>query len=342
MKKLLTMLVMVLIPMMASAGQELYVFNFSDYMIDKVVKAFEKESGIRIIHASYDSNEAMYAKIKILKGKGYDIVVPSTFYVDRMSKEGLLQPIDKAKLPNFKNLDPMFLNKPSDPDNKYSVPYLWGSTGLCINSEKVKPDSVRSFKDLWKPEFKGKVLLIDDLREVFGMGLKVLGYSINDTDPAHIEQAYQKLKTLFPNVRVFSPDMLIQPFLNNDVVIGINWNGDVFRANKENKKVKFIYPEEGLMVWIDSMAILKEAANVDNAHKFIDFMLRPEHAKIVCEETGYSTPNKEAVNLMSKELQENKTIFPDPEILKKSEFFADVGSAVVEYQKYWERLKTGN
>ncbi len=342
MKKLLVVLMVMLVPVVAFAGNDLYVFNFSDYMVDAVVKDFEKETGIKIIHASYDSNEAMYAKMKILKGKGYDIVVPSTFYVDRMSKEGLLQPINKAKLPNLKNLDPMFVNKASDPDNKYSVPYLWGSTGLCVNSEKVPLNSIKSWNDLWKPEFKGKALLIDDIREVFGMGLKVSGYSINDTDPAHIEQAYLKLKTLFPNIRVFSSEMLIQPFLNKEVVIGMNWNGDVFRSTKENPKIKFVYPEEGLMIWIDSMAIPKEAENVDNAHKFIDFMLRPDIARRICEEVGYSTPNKEAVKLMDKELQTNKTIFPDAEILKKSEFFADVGDSIVLYQKYWEKLKTGN
>ncbi len=341
MKKLIMFLFLVF-PTMTFAGNELYVFNFSEYMPDWIITEFHRETRIKIIHASYDSNEAMYAKIKILRGRGYDIVVPSTFYVDRMSKEGLLQPLDKSRILNFKNIDPMMLNKAADPENNYSVPYLWGTTGLCVNSEKVNPNTVKSWKDLWKPEFKGKVLLIDDIREVFGMGLKVLGYSINDTDPKHIEEAYQKLKLLIPSIRVFTAEMLIQPFLNQDVVIGMNWNGDVFRSSKENPKIKFIQPEEGLMVWVDSMAIPKEAKNIDNAYKFIDFMLRPENAKRLCEETGYSTPNKEAIKLMKPEIQENKTIFPDPAILQKSEFFSDVGSAVVEYQRYWEKLKTGN
>jgi len=339
MKKVLTILLVLLLSGTVYAGEELYVFNWTEYMPDAVKAQFEKETGIKVIYSTYASNEEMYAKLNIVKGQGYDLVFPSNYFVHRMRTDGLIQPIDKSKLSNFKNLDAKLLDKAYDPKNEYSVPYLWGSTGIGVNTEFVKAETIKSWKDLWKDEFKGKLLLTDDQREVFGMGLKVLGYSGNDTDPKHIEKAYNKLNTLKPNIKVFASDSPKQPFLNKEVVIGMIWNGEIFMAAKENPKIKFIYPEEGSMLWVDSLCIPKGAKNLENAYKFINFILKPEIAKMISEEAGYATPNTEAFKLMKPEIRDNRIVYPDDAAFNKGEFQTDVGDAILVYERLWEKLK---
>lgn len=321
------------------ASKVLYVYNWSEYMPPKVIKQFEKETGIKVKYSTYDSNEAMYAKIKTDKKSSYDIIVPSTYFVSKMSKEGLLSPIDKTKIPNFKNLNASLLYKPFDPENSYSIPYLWGSTGISYNSAMLSKGSVTSWADLWDPKYKKSVLLTDDLREVFGMALKVLGYSANDTDPKHIEQAYNKLLSLKPNVRLFNSESPKQVYLSGEVKLGMNFNGENYMANQESPDLKYVYPKEGIMLWVDSLVIPKNAKNVDNAHAFINFLLRPEIGKVISEEIGYASPNGAAVKLLPKSVQTNRIIYPNTTDLKNSEFQTDIGSAVKVYEKYWERFK---
>ena len=319
--------------------EEVYVYNWAEYMPDAVIQKFQEETGIKVIYSTYDNNETMFAKMKILKGEGYDIVVPSTYYVHKMIRNGLIQPLDKSKLKNFKNLDPNLLNKPFDPENKYSVPYLWGSTAVGINSEVIPVQSVTKYADLWKPEYAGKILLTDDLREVFGMAFKVLGYSCNDTDPAHLAEAGVKLKELFPRVKAFNADSPKQPFLNKEVDIGLIWNGEAYMASQENSSIAYVYPEEGVMLWVDSMVIPASAKHVENAHKFIDFLLRPEIAAMISEEIGYASPNREALKEMPPELRDNPIVYPDESLIQKGEFQLDIGDAITQYEKLWEELK---
>ena len=173
-------------------------------MSRRLLEQFTKETGIKVIYSTYESNETMYAKLKTYKDGAYDLVVPSTYYVDKMRKEGMIQKIDKSTLTNFHNLDPEMLNKPFDPNNDYSIPYIWGATAIGVNSDAIDPKTVTSWADLWKPEYKGSLLLTDDAREVFQMALRKLGYSGNTTDPKEIEAAYNELKKLMPNVAAFN------------------------------------------------------------------------------------------------------------------------------------------
>lgn len=325
------------------AGEKkIFVFNWAEYMPEAVLEQFQEESGIQVVYTTYENNEAMYAKVKILKGPSYDLVFPSTYYVDRMRKEGLIQAIDKSRLTNFKNLDPALLNKPYDPDNQFSIPYLWGSTAIGVQSDSVDVASIKRFTDLWRPEFKNKVLLTDDLREVIGMGLKVCGHSCNETDPAKIEQAYKRLVDLMPNVRLFAADSPKQPFLNQEVTIGLIWNGEAFMAASEDPGIKYIYPEEGAMLWMDSMVIPKTAANLDEVYRFIDFLLRPEIAKLISEEIGYATPNKAGFDMLEPDVKQNKTVYPDAKTVEAGEFQTDVGEAILVYERFWEKLKAGS
>jgi spermidine/putrescine transport system substrate-binding protein len=325
-----------------AAEKVLYVYNWSEYMPEAVLEQFQEETGVKVVYSTFDSNEAMYAKLRLVDEKNsYDLAVPSTYYVSKMRREGLLAPIDKSRLKNFGHLDPKLVNQPFDPDNQYSVPYLWGSTGIAVNTDKVKADAVSKWADLWKPEFKDRLMMTNDMREVFHVGLRVLGYSGNDTDAAHIEAAYKKLKELMPNVRVFNSEAPRMPYLEGETDAGMIWNGEAYLAQEENPAIEYIYPEEGAALWMDNLVIPKTARNIDNAHLFIDFLLRPEIGRLISEEIGYASPNAEAVTMLDEEVRSNRTVYPIEADLKNAEFQTDVGAAITVYEKYWELLKAG-
>lgn len=328
----------------ATSNETLNLYNWSEYMPQEILDGFEEETGISVNYTTFDSNEAMYAKLKLLDDSSqYDLAIPSTYYVEKMAKEGLLQELDKSKLSNFKNLDTSFTNTKVDPENKYSIPYMWGSTGLAINGDTVDPATVNSWNDLWSPDYKGQVMLTNDVREVFGMALLTLGYSGNSRNPDEIKAAYDKLTTLMPNVKTFNSDATRMPYIEGETALGMTWNGEAVMANDEGlTSLVYKYPSEGAILWMDNFVIPKNAKQVDAAHKFIDYLLRPENAKIVSEEIGYASPNMAARELMSDEVRNNPTIYPSKEVLAKAEFQEDVGDDALQvYQQYWDMLKTG-
>jgi len=324
----------------AFAGEKVYVYNWTEYIPESILEKFTEETGIEVIYTTYDSNETMYAKLKLVQDSGYDVVFPSTYFVARMSREGLLQPIDHKLLPNMKDLDPNLMDKPFDKGNVYSIPYMWGSTGIGLNSEKIKESEVTSWKDLWNPVYKGQILLQDDMREVFHMALKIKGYSSNTTDKKEIEEAYLLLKELMPNVLLFNSDSPRLPYLAGEVNIGMIWNGEAYMAQEENPAIHYIYPKEGVNLWADSFVIPKSARNTANAHKFINYMLRPDVAKVCVEENGYATPVLTALPLLEESVRTNNTIFPANDLIKAGEFQTDVGDALATYQEFWEKLRT--
>lgn len=326
----------------AVAGpQKVVIYNWTEYIPESVLQEFTKETGIEVEYATYESNEAMYAKLKLLEGKGYDIAVPSTFYVEKMRKEGLLQAIDKSALQNAANLDATLMNKPYDPDNQYSIPYLWGSTAIAVNGNDLDASKITRWADLWSPEYAGKLMLMDDVRDNFLIALKVAGFENNTTNEDEIRQAYEKLKELRPSVKMFNSDAPKVPFIQGNVSIGAIWNGEAYMAQQEMENLVYIYPQEGAVLWVDSFVIPKGAANVENAHKFIDFMLRAESAKAAIEELGYAAPNTAAMPLLEEALRNNKTVFPDKDVVDKGSFHQDLGEAVLIYEKYWELFKAG-
>jgi spermidine/putrescine transport system substrate-binding protein len=325
------------------AAEQLIVYNWADYLPKEVITRFTKETGIKVKYSTYDTNEVMYAKLKTLGGGGYDIVVPSTYYVDRMRQEGLLAELDKSKLPNLKNIDPKLLDQAYDPGNRHSVPYLWGSTGIAVRPDrKGNVPDVKAWADLWNPALKRQLLLIDDVREVFMMALRVLGHSGNTRNETEIEAAYNKLKELMPNVKVFNAESPKDAYLSGEVRVGMIWNGEAFMAQKEVKDLRFVMPTEGPSLWMDNLVIPKKAPNPAAAHKFIDFLLRPEIAKLITEDVGYTSPNLAAIALLPEKVRNNRTAYPSAEDLARGEFQVDVGEALPIYEKYWQRLKTGN
>ncbi len=333
--------IFMLLPVSISAAEKVYVYNWTEYIPEAVLRQFTKETKIKVIYTTYDSNETMYAKLKLVRGEGYDVVFPSTYFVNKMSREGMLQPLDHSMIPNIGELDSAVLDKEFDPGNVYSVPYMWGSTGIAVNTDIIDAAMVTSWRDLWSSEYKGQLLLQDDMREVFHMALKIKGHSSNTRDPKEIEAAYNLLKELMPNVLLFNSDSPRLPYLAGEVNIGMIWNGEAWMAQEENPSIKYVYPAEGANFWIDSFAIPRGAKNIGNAHKFIDFMLRPDIAVLCVEENGFASPVTAALPLLSEEVRQSEVIFPPIEVIRAGEFQTDVGEALVIYQKYWEKLRSG-
>ncbi|TLY47455.1 MAG: spermidine/putrescine ABC transporter substrate-binding protein [Gammaproteobacteria bacterium] len=317
------------------------IYNWSNYISNDVLKQFTQETGIKVNYTTYDSNETLYAKLKANPHTGYDVIVPSTYFVDRMRQQGMLQALDKSRLPNFKNLNPALLNKSYDPGNHYSIPYFWSSTGIVVNSKYHPVQQLQAWSDLWSPTYRNQLLLLDDVHEVFSMALMVLGFSPNDTHPEHIRLAYFKLKQLMPNVRLFNNDGVKSLFIDEDLNIGMAWNGDIYQAAKENSALRFIYPKEGFVISIDSMAIPIGASHLNNAYTFINFILRPDIAKKISLATGFATPNLAAYKMMTKATLTNSMIYPDKKTLQRGRVQDDVGAAESVYQHYWELLKIG-
>ena len=322
---------------MPLAASELYIFNWTDYLPLEIIQEFEQESGINVHLSAFESNEAMYTKLKILNSGGYDLAVPSTYFVSRMIKEKMLQKIQIERLKNIKNIDPRLQNRAHDPGGEYSVPYLFGFTLLAYNEEKFP--ELTGWKSLWKVQEGRPILMLDDMRESFAVALKSLGYSSNATDPAQIKQAYQTLLKLKPQVRLFTSEAPKQSFISEEVGMGMIYSGDLHTVLKENSKIAFKYPEEGYTLWLDSMVIPRRAKNVLEAHQFIDFILRPEISARIAMELGYSSPNGKSSQFLKESYRESPLINPNPSIISNGELLLDVGPAVFLYEDYWQRLK---
>jgi spermidine/putrescine transport system substrate-binding protein len=209
-----------------------------------------------------------------------------------------------------------------------------------VNSEKVDPKTVQSWADLWRPEFKGRLLLPNDMRGVLGIGLKLLGHSLNSRDAAQIKASYEKLRPLMASVKVFDSDSPKQAILSGEVDLAVMWNGEAKVANEENPKIVYVYPREGFSMWMDNLSIPKGAKNVDSAYAFIDFIMTPEISARICSEMGYATPNKAAMANLEKPELENPIIYIPDEAFKRGEFEGNLGKSVSAYEKYWTLLKT--
>lgn len=339
--RILFILLIGLIAPLASAKQILNVYNWADYMPQTVIKKFEAEYDVQINYTEYDSNETLYAKLKTTPKLGYDVIFPSSYYVQRMAKEKMLLALDKTKLNNFHYLNKNLLAQPFDPKNTYSVPYLWGTTGIVVNKNYISPSTVTRWQDFWNPRFKNQLLLFDDMREVFAIALLKLGYSINETNLQHINEAYQELKKLWPNIKLFSVEAEQNIYIDEDAFIGIGLNGEIFNAMSENPNLVYIYPQEGFELWMDCIAIPNNAPHLEAALAFVNFLLRPDIAKEIAIATGFSTPNAAAIPLLPEKMRTSQILNPDANTIKRGQFLIDLGNLNAIYENYWNQLKIG-
>jgi len=305
----------------------LHVYNWGDYIDPALLDRFQEETGIHVIYETFDSNEEMLAKIR-QGGTSYDVAVPSDYAIQRLIREDLLLPIDRERIPNLQHIAPQFIDLPFDPGNHYSVPYFWGTVGIAYRPDRV-PIEIRSWKDLWSPELREQVLLVDGPREVVGMGLQVLGYSLNDTDPVHLEEAKTKLDALVPNVKAIVGDEIRVLLAQDEASVGVIWSGDAKSVLDHNEAFDYVIPEEGSNIWFDNLVIPKTARNVEGAHKFINFLLDPEVAAQNAEYVGYATPNRGAFALLPEEVTSDERFYPPEEVVRHLEVYRDLGREVV-------------
>lgn len=329
-----------------AAAQEkpgvLYLYNWDEYMPQQILDNFELETGISVISTTYDSNEEMYEHIKNAPNNPpYDLIVPSNYFIDRMHNQGLLQPIDKTKISNFEQLNPAIVGTDADPGNNYSIPYLWGTTGIAINAQAIDPDKVNGWQDFWRPEYAGRLVLPNDMREVFGMALISLGYSVNSENPEEVEQAYEKLLLLMPSLSAFPSGSTRTAYMSNQADIGMIWSGEMMLAKAEGKKnLVYKYPAEGAILWIDSFAIPKNAQNIEAAHLFINFILRAENSQIISRNLGYATPNLGARLFMSASTKANTILYPTAKQFKNAHLQTALSPETFAlYEHYWTKLK---
>ncbi|MCG7496353.1 extracellular solute-binding protein [Vibrio sp. Of7-15] len=320
----------------AEENKELVFMNWGPYLSSELLEQFTDETGIKVIYSTYESNETLYAKMKAHQ-KGYDLVVPSTYFVSKMRDENMLQPVDKSKLSNFSQLDNNYLDKAYDPHNAYSIPHVVAITGLAVNTDMYDPEQFNSWGDLWNPEFEGQLMMMDDTREVFHIALRKLGFSGNTTNPDEIDAAYKELEKLMPNVLVFNSDNPAAPYMAGEVGLGMLWNGSAAAAQKEGLPIKLIFPKEGGIGWVDNFAIPSGAKNVEAAHKMIDFLLRPEIAEQISKNTGYLT----AVAQSNQKFKHEPALFPSQEDLNRVEWQSAVGNMNIRYENYFLKLKAG-
>lgn len=317
----------------SSEQQQLFLFNWGNYIDPELIKEFEAETGIQVVYETFDSNDAMEAKLK-QGGTRYDIVFPSESSITKLVNQNLLQKLDHSKIKGLENISPFLLNSPVDKGNQYTVPYFWGTVGIMVNTKYIDPESIQTWNDLWKEDFKNKVLVLDGNREALGMALQSLGYSLNSKNENELHAAEVKLKELKPNVRAVLNEEIKTMMKLEEAPIGMGYSGDAAAVAEENPNVQYILPKDGSAVWTDNFAIAHTAVNIDGAYAFINFMLRPENAARNAEYVGYSTPNEKAKELMDPEVTSDETYYPSEEIINSLEHYEYLGNDWI--QKYNE------
>ncbi|MGZ0084758.1 ABC transporter substrate-binding protein [Caldibacillus thermoamylovorans] len=306
------------------------VYNWGDYIDPALIRKFEKETGWKVVYQTFDSNEAMMAKIA-QGGATFDVAVPSDYAISKMIEENLLLPLDHSKLPNLKYIEPRFLNLSFDPHNRYSVPYFWGTVGIVYNRRMLGGKTITSWNDLWDPDLRNQILLVDGAREVMGMALNSLGYSLNDTNKEHLQEAKRKLDRLMPNVKAIVGDEIKLLLANEEAAVGVVWSGDAAEIISENEALDYVVPKEGSNVWFDNMVIPKTAKNIEGAHAFINFMLDPKHAAQNAEYVGYSTPNRAALRYLPKDIANDRRFYPDLDAAGRLEVYENLGKRMLAY-----------
>lgn len=307
-----------------SSDKDIYFYNWGDYVDPQILRDFEKETGYKIVYETFDSNEAMMAKIE--QGKThYDLAFPSEYTVEMMKEKGLLEKLDHSKIKGLDNIDERFLDQIYDPGNEYSVPYFWGTFGIIYNTEKYKAKDVDSWAKLWDPKFKGEILSFDGARETLGIGLLKNGYDINEKDEKILRKVKNDLVPFMANVKALLADEIRMYMAQGEADIGITFSGEAAKAEVLNNKLAYIIPKEGSNIWFDTMVIPKTSKNKEGAYALISYLLRPEVAAKNADYIHYATPNKKAMKLVKPYPRIDKTLYPGDDIIDKLTVFKDLG-----------------
>jgi putrescine transport system substrate-binding protein len=342
-----------------AAERVVHVYNWTDYIAEDTLENFTKETGIKVVYDVYDSNEVLEAKL--LAGKsGYDLVFPTARpYAMRQIKSGLYQKLDKSQLPNLKNMDPQLMAALAsiDPGNAYGVPYMWGTTGLAINVDKVKaalgdsPD-IGSLAMIFKPENAKKlaacgITFLDDQEETLAMALRYLGKDVATKDKKDIDAAADVFKKIRPYIKYFHGSQYVNDLANGDVCVSHGYSGDLLQARsrareaKNGVNIRYIIPKEGAVLWTDVMLIPKDAPNPKEAMAYINYIMKPEVVAKISDFVSYANANKAATERVNEEIRTDPGIYPPKEVMDKLYMLPENDQALVRYRvRAWTRVKT--
>ena len=331
-------------------GGELYVYNWGEYIDEDVISQFEEETGITVVYDLFETNEEMYPVIEA-GAVNYDVVCPSDYMIQKMRENDLLAELNFDNIPNIAQIDPAYMemSQAFDPENKYSVPYCWGTVGILYNTrllDELGVPAPTKWADLWDERLSGEILMQDSVRDAFMVALKKDGYSMNSESKDELEQAKQELIDQKPLVQAYVIDQVRDKMIGGEAAVGVIYSGEMLYIQDEvanlglDYNLEYVIPEEGTNLWLDSWVIPKNAKNKENAEKWIDFMCRPEIAKANFEYITYPTPNKGAFELLDEDMQNNKAVFPDIDSLKDSEVYKYLGDDTdAIYNELWKEVK---
>ena len=330
-------------------SSELYFYNWTDYIDTAILDEFEAQYGVKVIMDTYDANEDMIAKVAA-GGSGYDIAVPSDYAVQTMVAAGLVQELDQSLLPNITHIEPSLLNKYFDEGNKYSLPYMYGITGIAYNKTAFEgtPDSWSVVFDPASMEkYAGQFSMLDDEREVPGAALRYLGQSLNETDPAIMQQVQDILTAQKPFLAAYNSSDVNRKLASGEYVMAHAWSGQAMQARNGledefdgNPDIGFFIPKEGGMIWMDNMVILKDSPNAYTAHVFMNFLSDPEISAQNTSYIGYLTPNKDAIPLLDQEVRDlyAEGFSPSEEVIQRLEWAVRDDSSVI-FTDVWTAVK---
>lgn len=328
----------------SSSGEngKVVVYNWGDYIDPAVNEMFTEETGIKVVYSEYANNEEMYAKVE--QGTGnYDVLFPSEYMIEKMINNDMLQKLDLSKIPNAAKIDEQFKNLPYDPNNEYSVPYMWGTMGIVYNTKMVN-EPVDSWDILWNSKYDDQIFMYDSERDSIMVALKKLGYSMNTRDEAQLEEAKNLLIKQSPLVLAYVGDEGKNKMINGEAALMLAWAGDAMVMLQENPDLAYAIPKEGSNWFVDGIVMPKNAENVEQAYQYIDFLCRPDIAAMNAEYIGYSTPISEARELLPEDIKNSEVAYPDASVLQgpNMEMFNDPSDVISLYSSIWTQVKASN
>jgi spermidine/putrescine transport system substrate-binding protein len=337
----------------SNLAEELSVYNWADYIDESLLTKYEEAYGVKIVYDTFASNEDLLAKLQA-GATGYDVIFPSDYMIAQMNELNMLAELDKSNIPNFKNIDPKFLDNPSDPDGKYCAPYQWGTSGIAYRTDLFEDSPPDSWGVIFDPVQAqkwvdaGGINVLNDQRELIGAALKYLGYSLNDTDEAHLQEAREVILKAKPHLKSFNSedydDSLIVP---GEVVLSHAWNGDAAQAmsktiDEETGESPWAYviPKEGAFVYQEGMCIPITSQRKATAEHFINFLLEAENGAAITNYTYYASPNAAAREFILPEILADPGIYPTDETIAKLEYGKPLGEAIFLYDRIWTEIKS--
>lgn len=312
-----------------------------DFIPREIIQEFEQETGIRVHYKEAPSNEDMQSLLEANPDQ-YDLLVVTDYMVDILRQNGVLEVLDKTKMPNYANINPVYLGNYYDPTSEYSIPYAISISLLLVNHEEVEKlgaKPITTYSDLWQPELRGKVVVVDWSVEIMGVALKSLGYEYNETDPAKVAEARDRLFALKPNIVRFETNTPEDSLINGEAVAGFMYSNQAVKGNAADPKLQPVFPTEGMPIFIDSWVMSKEAPNKDGAYKFLDFIMRPEIAARIADLTKFSTPNKAAEPFLPDYYRDNPMLNLADEVVENTSFYIGVDKVLVEYEHIYVEFK---